>query len=80
MLGGLSHVDAVLADAMRQIAMRQIAKRKIAMPHEPGGHVAQSPQKLVRKLGQKLATAQAAPPAVLRARRGPQGGQGGLLR
>lgn len=38
------------------------------------------PQKLVRKLGQKLATAQAAPPAVLRVRRGPQGGQGDLLR
>ncbi|WP_454978487.1 hypothetical protein [Corynebacterium propinquum] len=35
-LGGLPHVDAVLADTMRQIAM----------PHEPCGHVAQSPQQL----------------------------------
>lgn len=75
MLGGLPHVDAVLVDDVLADAVRQIA-----MPHEPGGHVAQSPQKLVRKLVQKLATAQAAPPAVLRARRGPQGGQDGLLR
>ncbi|WKS27712.1 hypothetical protein NLL49_00100 [Corynebacterium propinquum] len=45
-LGGLPHVDAVLADDVLADAVRQIAMRQIAMPHEPCGHVAQSPQQL----------------------------------
>ena len=75
----VSRIGLVLADAMRQIAL----PREPREPREPCGRVSRVaywPQKLARKLASWLATAQAALPVVLRARRAPQGGPGGLLR